>query len=167
MRELVREEQPADVSGIHDVQAAAFGAADEARLVDRLRGVVRPFLSWVAEEDGVVIGHIVFTPVAIEGRSGLLLALGPLAVRPDRQRLGVGSRLTRVGLDACRAAKAVGVVVLGHPGFYPRFGFRPALDWGLRFRDERYDRAFFAIELAPGALVGAPALVRYHSAFDD
>jgi putative acetyltransferase len=81
----------------------------------------------VAEDDGAIVGHILFTPVVVEGRPALGMGLAPLAVLPGRQRQGIGSQLVRRGLDSLRERGCPFVVVVGHPEYYPRFGFEPAL----------------------------------------
>jgi putative acetyltransferase len=84
---------------------------------------------------------------------------------PGRQKQGIGSRLVEAGLDECRRAGFDVVVVLGHPEYYPRFGFRPASIFGLRSEYDVPDPVFMAMELTPGAAMGVQGLVRYHEAF--
>jgi putative acetyltransferase len=112
-----------------------------------------------------VVGHVAFSPVAIEGGGPPALGLGPLAVEPAAQREGIGSALVRAGLERCAALAKI-VVVLGHASYYPRFGFRPAAALGLRYRGEGLDASFFVLELAPAALAGVSGRVRYHEAFE-
>lgn len=163
----VRAEAPEDFGAVRRINELAFGGGDEAALVEALRGAARPHVSLVAEEDGRVVGHIFFSPVALEPESPGLFSMGlaPMAVLPERQRGGVGSRLVRAGLEECRRAGCGVVVVLGHPEYYPRFGFRPASEKGLRCEYDVPDEVFMATELVPGALDGRPRLVRYHPAF--
>lgn len=162
----VRAETPADVDAIRRVDDAAFGRAAEGRLLDALRGAVAPFVSLVACAGDDVVGHILFTPVTVSG-AWTAMALGPMAVRPDRQRAGVGAALVRAGLSACRALGHEVVFVLGHPGYYPRFGFTPAPPRGLTCKWPVPDDAFMVAELAPGALRGRAGRVDYAPAFDD
>ena len=133
---LVRDESPADADAIAAVQAAAFrehpfSRHDEAQIVERLREQGALTLSLVALEPstGEVLGHAAFSPVQMEGEGALpgWQGLGPVAVRPGRQRQGVGSALVRAGLARLNAAGSPGCVVLGDPGWYARFGFQ-ALD---------------------------------------
>lgn len=168
LRELVvRAEAAADRGAVRAVHEAAFETALEAELVDALREAARPLVSLVAEEGGVVVGHILFTPVELVGRGELrLFGLAPMAVLPERQRRGVGSELVRAGLAACRRAGGGAVVVVGHPAYYPRFGFSPAAAAGLRCEFEVPDEAFLVRELEPGSLDGAGGLIRYHEAFN-
>ena len=165
---LLRPERVQDVGPIHEVFEAAFGRPDEAELVDRLRDRARPFISWVAEREDVVLGHILFTPVRIEEGDSVSTAIGlaPLSVRPDHQREGIGIALCRRGLEACREAGERVAFVLGHPGYYPRFGFQPAWEAGLYYERPGPNPAFMVAELVPGALAGLRGRVRYHEAFE-
>lgn len=163
----IRAERPIDVAAIHAVNAAAFPTADEADLVDALRAAADPYLSLVAEVDGKVVGHILFTPVTHADHPKLkLMGLAPMAVHPDHQRTGIGSALVRAGLEACRDLGMLGVVVLGHPDYYPRFGFRPAgTTFGISSAYDVPDEVFLALELVEGALTGCSGCVAYHPAF--
>jgi putative acetyltransferase len=163
---ILRTEQPRDPTGIRTVHLAAFGSPAEANLVDELRAVARPLVSWVAEEDGQILGHVLFSPVTLTGHSELnLLGLAPLAVLPPSQRRGVGTALVHAGLEACREFGVGAVVVLGHPTYYPRFGFRPAANFGLTCEYDSPPEAFMALELQPGHLAAASGTIRYHDAF--
>lgn len=145
----------------------AFGQPLEAQIVDDLRASARPLISLVAEVEGRVVGHILFSPVTIEpSPEGLRgLGLAPLAVLPEFQRLGVGSHLVRAGLEACRSLAVDFVVVLGHPDYYPRFGFVPARSCGLGCEYPVPDEVFLVLELRPGSLAGVSGLVRYRPEF--
>jgi putative acetyltransferase len=164
----IRPEQPEDYPDVFLVNERAFGTSAEARLVDSVRPVVRPFISLVAVLEDKVVGHILFTPVAIEGdtKAWRAMALGPMSVLPKYQNQGIGSRLVLAGLEACRQINEPVVFVLGHPGFYPRFGFQPAAEKGLRYKHSDFDPYFMVTELVPGALNGMSGLVKYHSEFD-
>lgn len=170
MPETIRAERPDDADAIRRVNDLAFGQPQEGRLVDALRADGAAFVSLVAESGGVVVGHILFSPVTVEGEGAVVtaaVALAPMAVVPRRQRQGIGGRLVREGLAACRAAGAASVIVLGHPEYYPRFDFRPAAEFGLRCEFPVPPEVFFARELVPGALDGPGGVVRYHAAFAD
>jgi putative acetyltransferase len=151
---------------VREVHERAFGRREEAAIVEELRGG-DGVVSLVAECEGRVLGHVLFGPVALDGPAGVsrALALGPLAVLPESQRRGVGSRLVRAGLAACRERGEGVVFVLGHAAYYPRFDFRPAGPLGLRYRSPAFDASFFVVELVPGALAGRTGLVRYPPAF--
>lgn len=165
---IIRAETGADRAAVYDVNRLAFGQPDEAELVDRLRAAGRAIVSLVAVSDGTVVGHILFSPVTVEdgGAAPHWLGLAPMAVRPARQRSGIGAALVRAGLGAARAAGATAVVVLGHPQYYPRFGFTPASRAGLRCVYDAPDEAFMAIELVAGGLAGRRGLVRYAPELD-
>lgn len=147
---LIRREQPADVQAIHAVHAAAFEpqAAGqvpvEAGLVDALRADDGwlPALSLVAREHDAVIGHVVCTRASVSGRPAL--GLGPLGVLPDLQGKGVGGALMHAVLGAAEALGEPLVVLLGHTGYYPRFGFRPAAELGITPPDPAWREAFQA-----------------------
>ncbi len=166
MELTIRPERASDASAVHTVVAAAFERDDEAKLVDALRGVAEPYIAFVAEAEGRVIGHIAFTPITLGGDGPAAMGLAPVAVEPNTQNRGVGSALVRAGLKAC-AERDVGLVfVLGHAEYYPRFGFRPAFDLGFHYRSSEFDPSFFVLELSPGAAAGRSGFVRYHSAFE-
>jgi putative acetyltransferase len=163
---LVRAERPGDADAIWRVHAAAFGRPAEADLVNALRTSADPYLGLVAEASGAVAAHVAFSPVTVEhGRpSGPVLGLAPLAVDPALQRRGAGAALVEAGLRACADRGAGLVFVLGHPAYYARFGFAPALPRFLYESAER-SRAFFVRELVPGAADGLGGRVTYHRAF--
>jgi putative acetyltransferase len=161
----IRNEGIADIEAIRRVNEAAFGQPAEARLVDALREQATPFLSLVADDDGAIVGHICFTPV--EAGHTTILGLAPMAVLPERQKEGIGTKLIEAGLAACRRAGFGAVVVLGHPQYYPRFGFEPAATKGLRSEYDVPHEAFMLLELVPGAAAGLEGVARYHRAFSD
>ena len=166
----LRPERPADRPAIHDVEARAFGGPAEADLVDvlRERGELVVSLVAVGSERHELIGHVGFSPVRVDGAGAVpgLVGLAPLAVVPERQRQGVGAALVRRGLDVLREQGYRACVVLGHASYYPRFGFRPAAGFGLRFPGARSQDSFFALELVPGALDGVAGEVRYAPPFE-
>jgi putative acetyltransferase len=166
----VRPESPDDCDAIANVNRLAFGGEGEARLVEALRASdgFDPELSLVAVGEGTVVGHVLFSPIVIEAedRRTPALALAPMAVLPQRQRQGIGSELVRRGLVACRVRGHRLVVVLGHPEYYPRFGFQAARPHGILCPYEAPDEAFMVFALVPGALDGVAGTVKYPPAFD-
>lgn len=163
----IRLELPDDELSIRDTNEQAFGTPTEARLVDRLRGSPDS-ISLVATIGDRVVGHILFTPITIEPAARVRVAgLAPMAVRPENQRSGLGSQLVRAGLDHCRQHGYAAVVVVGHPEFYPRFGFMRAGAKGLRCEFPVPDEVFMAVELTTGALADVRGLVRYRPEFSE
>ena len=164
----VRTEKECDRETVRAVNLSAFDTPSEADLVDALRQQVRPTISLVAEENGEVVGHILFSPVSLSGHPNLkVMGLAPMAVAPTHQKKGTGSALVRSGLEQCRQLDFVAVVVLGHPEYYPRFGFSPASKFGIDSEYDVPDEVFMAVELQPEALSGKTGTVGYHSAFSD
>jgi len=171
---LIRAEGPADFAAIGEVNRLAFGGEGEASLVAKLRewpGFI-PGLSLVAVKAGQVVGHILISPVEIapEGDAALavtVLSLAPMAVLPEFQNQGIGSALVRRGLDEARRLGHKIVVVVGHPHYYPRFGFEPARPRGLEAPFPVPDEAFLVLELVPGALAGVRGTIIYPPAFDE
>ena len=162
----VRFEQPDDAAAVRDINEQAFGSPIEARIVESLRGAPE-CLSLVATTSGPVVGHILFSPVSLEPPVECRVAgLGPMSVRPDHQRAGIGSQLIRAGLDACRQHGYSAVVVVGHPEYYPRFGFEPAHTRGLTLPDFDVPHdVFMVIELEAGVRERLRGAVRYRSEF--
>lgn len=162
---LIRPEVTADREAIGQVNRLAFGQPDEARLVDELRegGFVR--VSLVAESQGQVVGHILFSelPIVSDSEVTPALSLAPLAVLPEFQRQGIGQQLVTAGLEACRKGRHRIVIVLGHQAFYPRFGFSAKLAAPLQspFAGD----SFMAVELEVGALNGVVGRVCYPPPF--
>ncbi len=163
----IRGERPGDATAIRAVNLAAFPTAFEADLVDRLRSSAKPTISQVAVVDDEIAGHIFFSPVRISKRDDLkVMGLAPMAVRPAYQRQGIGAALIHSGLAGCQLLGYGAVVVLGHPGYYPRFGFTPADRAGLRCVYDVPVEAFMMLELHPGYLQNVQGTVTYHPAFD-
>jgi putative acetyltransferase len=161
----VREETPRDFAAIRDVVASAFGRADESKLVDALRDEGYARLSLVAESDGEIVGHILFSELRIVGphKTVAALALAPLAVVPTQQKHGIGSLLAREGLKRLTDADHRIVIVLGHPDYYPRFGFSAEL---ARQLSSLYaGESFMALELIAGAMDGVQGNVEYPPSF--
>ena len=162
----IREERPEDAGTVRAVNLAAFETSVEANLVDALRDQARPIVSLVAEDGGAIVGHILFSPVTlVHGPNLPMMGLAPMAVVPERQRTGIGSRLVRAGLEHCRREGVAAVVVVGHATYYPRFGFVPGSRFGLACEYDVPDDVFLACELRDGALSGVSGTVRYHPAF--
>ena len=164
----IREEQPGDRESVRQVNLAAFDDVSEARVVDKLRAACDDYLAFVAVEDEKVVGHILFTPVTLDGHSVTGMGLAPMAVLPAHQRAGIGSRLVRHGLEHLRQSGCPFVIVLGHPEYYPRFGFERASKYQLRSQWEGVpDDAFMVAALEEDALPEAGGVARYRDEFDE
>jgi putative acetyltransferase len=166
---FIRAENEEDYEEVHRVIEMAFGQSDEARLVAALRKVAHPNISLVALEGERVVGHIFFSPVTVESDRNVFTAMGlaPMAVLPEYQNRGVGSLLVWEGLRECLMIGHNVVVVLGHSGYYPRFGFTTARLKGLACEYDVEDSHFMVAELEPGALKGRQGLVKYHPVFNN
>jgi putative acetyltransferase len=165
MATLIRIEAPSDANAVVNVNRLAFGQEDEARLVASLRDEGHVRMSLVAEEGGSVVGHVLFSRLAIETQNGTVeaLALAPLAVVPEWQGRGIGSALVREGLRICAERGHRVVIVLGDPVFYGRFGF--SADRARLLRSLYSGPAFQALELMPGALEAIDGEVIYPPPF--
>jgi putative acetyltransferase len=162
----IRPERAADIASVHALNCAAFETSTEADLVDALRERAEPIISLVADAEGSIVGHILFSPVTLSGRAELkIMGLAPMAVAPANQRRGIGSALVRAGLERCKELGSSAVVVLGHPEYYPRFDFVPASRFGIGCEYDVPDEVFMALEFEPGILGGQTGTIRYHPVF--
>jgi putative acetyltransferase len=165
---LIRPENPTDHASIRHVNTLAFGQPNEADLVDALRRHQALTLSLVAVQDHRLVGHIAFSPVSIVSATTThdALGLGPMGVLPTHQRQGIGSQLVESGLQACRDIGCGVVVVLGHPHYYPRFGFTPAMPYGIVWEHDAPEEAFMVKALQEGVLAQTRGVVKYRPEFD-
>ena len=163
----VRAEKPGDEARIRHVNEEAFCGEGEAEIVEKLRNRRVLTLSLVAVWNGEIVGHIAFSPVAVRTESSGFeaLALAPMAVLPAHQRKGIGSTLVRAGLEECRRLCHEILFVVGHPDYYPRFGFVPAKPRGLDCEFEVPDEAWMVLELREGALAGRRGTVSFQPEF--
>lgn len=165
----IRTERQDDITLVRAVNEAAFGQAAEAAIVDAIRERLPDVVSLVAVEAERIVGHVFFSPVKAsdEKRSLSGMALGPMAVVPERQRRGIGSRLVRAGIEAMRERNCPFIIVLGHPEYYPRFGFVPASQHGLTCQWPGVpDAAFMVLILDAAKMAGVRGTVRYRDEFD-
>jgi putative acetyltransferase len=164
----IREENKTDLDAIYTVNLSAFETPAEANLVNVLRDSVQLIISLVADVDGATIGHIMFSPVMLSGHTNLkIMGLAPMAVIPTQQNRGVGSALVKAGLERCRKLDYSAVVVLGHPKYYPRFGFIPSSEFNITSEYEVPDDVFMAMELKPLALRNVSGTIKYSDAFSN
>ena len=164
----IRSEAPADSASVRSVNELAFGQSEEADLVDSLRKGCHNLVSLVAESANQIVGHILFSPAFIECDGGTMagMALGPMAVLPEFQRQGIGSQLVHAGLDQPEVASSPFVIVLGHPEYYPRFGFEPARKYRVRSTWEVPDDVFMILVGDAASLGGQGGVARYRPEFD-
>jgi len=158
----IREERPDDVSAIHGVVSRSCGL-QEARLVSRLRSNSAVTLSLVALLEREVVGHILYTPASVEGVTGA--ALGPMGVVPERQHQGIGTTLVEIGNRLLAERGCPFIVVLGHPTFYPRFGFVPASTHGITCVWKVPDNVFMVRVLDHRLLQRVRGLANYREEF--
>jgi putative acetyltransferase len=169
---IIRQENPDDYSGIRETNFMAFDTGEnEARLVELIRESEQfvPEFSLVAvKDDGEVIGHILFSIIHLVTKQGTVptLGLAPMAVKPGYQNSGIGSDLVNEGIKACRALRYDHIFVLGHPNFYPRFGFSPASQFGIDSPFPVPDEVFMVLELKIGSLSGLQGKIKYPPAFN-
>jgi len=164
----IREERASDEQSVRRINDLAFEHGPEAALVDNLRLSCDRYLSFVAVDQGSVIGHILFTPVTLDSSDVVGMGLAPMAVLPAHQREGVGSLLVRHGLDYLRQSDCPFVIVLGHPRYYPRFGFERASHYKLGCQWEGVpDEAVMVVVFDKQAVPEEGGIVRYRDEFND
>ena len=165
----IRSEQPQDVDGIRHVNAKAFGQSEEADLVDKLRRNCDDILSLVALEASIVVGHVLFSPAVLENEGETVVgsALAPVAVLPAYQKQGIGTALIQKGLHILTAAHCPFVIVLGHPEYYPRFGFEQARKNGIQCEWDVPDDAFMILMLDEQRIKIRSGMARYRPEFSE
>jgi putative acetyltransferase len=164
----IRTERPQDSAAIQEVHSKAFGGPVEAKLVQLICERKKALISLVAVSDGKIVGHILFSKVTIASSPNTFNAvgLGPVAVLPEFQRTGIGSKLIRDGLKQCQQAGYDAVVLVGEPAYYSRFGFSRAADFGLQNEYGVHDE-FMVLPLRDGALAGVNGMVKYQPEFQE
>jgi putative acetyltransferase len=161
----IRQERPGDIGAVRHVNRRAFARDDEADIVDALRANEAALLSLVASLDDRVVGHIMYSPAVIGDLTGA--ALGPMAVLPEYQRQGIGSRLVAAGNQQLVVEGCPFVVVVGHPTFYPRFGFTPASARGITCRWKVPDEVFMVLVLDETRMGRVAGMATYRDEFSN
>ena len=159
----IREEHPDDVDAIRNVNKRAFGQEQEGHIVGALRSNGAALLSLVATLNGRVVGHIMYSPITVGDVTGA--ALGPMAVLPEHQRLGIGSKLVEAGNQRLKDAGWPFIIVLGHAHFYPRFGFMPANTFGITCEWDVPADVFMVLILDRQKMYGIYGLAKYRQEF--
>ena len=159
----IREEHPDDVDAIRNVNKRAFGQEQEGNIVGALRSNGAALLSLVATLNGRVVGHIMYSPITVGDVTGA--ALGPMAVLPEHQRLGIGSKLVEAGNQRLKDAGWPFIIVLGHAHFYPRFGFMPANTFGITCEWDVPADVFMVLILDQQKMNGIYGLAKYRQEF--
>lgn len=175
-RTIIRKENSYDHNWVIELTEKAFESLEisdhnEGKLVDKLRKAQTFIdeLSLVAELNGQVIGHILFTPITIDNGQQQFqsLILAPVSVLPEFQKQGIGGQLIRAGHQRAIELGFQSVILLGHPGYYPRFGYNPASTWGIKTHIPLpSDDVFMAVELTEGALTGVSGMVIFPPEFN-
>lgn len=160
----IRPEKPDDYPHVFQVNSFAFGTDAEAKLVEKLRNV-QPHISLVAEIEGNIVGHIFFSPMFFENEKTDFFGLAPMAVLPEFQNQGIGSKLVREGLRIAAEIGFIAIFVLGHKNYYPRFGFEVAKTKGFTSEYPVPDEHFMVLELKKDALKGKQGLIKYSPEF--
>jgi putative acetyltransferase len=160
----IREEHPDDVAAVREVNRRAFGQDQESNIVDALRTNGAALLSLVATVDGQVVGHIMFSPLTV-AENVKAVALGPMAVAPEYQRQGIGTRLIDAGNRKIKDAGYPFIIVVGHAEYYPRFGFRPAGKYGIKCEWDVPEEVFMVLMLDAAKMQGVAGLAKYRDEF--
>lgn len=159
----IREEHPDDVDAVRNVNKRAFGQEQEGHIVDALRSNGAALLSLVATLNGRVVGHVMYSPITVGDVTGA--ALGPMAVLPEHQRLGIGSKLVEAGNQKLKDAGWPFIIVLGHAHFYPRFGFTPASALGITCEWDVPADVFMVLILDQQKMDGISGSAKYRQEF--
>ena len=167
---IIRQEKPEDIKAIHTLNEQAFGALEEANIIDKLRDTCKGLLSLVAAEKNKIVGHILFSPATIEGKHGVVegMGLAPMAVLPEMQRQGIGTQLVKKGIKYLERTKCPFIIVLGHPEYYPRFGFEIASKYGIKSQWEGVpDEAFMILWLDKSMMNRVSGIGKYKDEFTE
>jgi predicted N-acetyltransferase YhbS len=170
MKIIIRQERPNDYEKVYEINKRAFNQENESELIKKIRKGQNhiPALSLVAEIEGKLVGHILFSKIKIVGDLNYdSLALAPMAVIPEYQKKGIGSKLVAGGLKKAKKLGFNSIIVLGHKDYYTKFGFRRASRWGIKCPFEVPDDVFMAIELTINALDGKAGIVAYPDEFNE
>ena len=161
---VIREEGADDIAAVREVNWCAFGQEQESNIVDALRANGGALLSLVAIMNDRIVGHVIYSPVSVSDMVNGA-ALGPMAVLPEHQRQGIGTRLVEAGNQKIKDAGHPFIIVVGHAEYYPRFGFRPASEYGVKCEWDVPNDVFMVLVLDPAKMQGMSGLARYRHEF--
>jgi putative acetyltransferase len=166
---IIRQEKPEDIDDIHALNELAFGQPQEANIIDKLRINCDNLLSLVAIENEKVVEHVLFSPVEIEGQHEIIRGMGlaPMAVLPEMQHKGIGTQLVKSEIENLRKMQCPFIIILGHPEYYPRFGFERASLYGIKCQWEGIpDDAFMILWLDKSKMNRVSGLAKYRDEFN-
>jgi len=165
----IREEGPEDYIVIKETNDLAFGQEQESKIIDSLRKNCDNLLSFVAVDNGKVVGHIMFSPVIIDGSENPIqgMGLGPMAVLPEYQRRGIGSVLVKEGISILKDRNCLFIILVGHPEYYHRFGFKKASLYNIKCQWEVPEEAFMILVLNESAMSGVSGTAKYRDEFNE
>lgn len=166
----IREERRADYQAIRDVNNQAFNQPQEGTIIEKIRESGVEILSLVAIIDNKIVGHIFFSPVRMEEQATLKdgMGLAPMAVLPDYQQQGIGSKLIKEGIQRLKLKSVPYIIVLGHKDYYPKFGFETASKYGLKCQwDGVPDEAFMVMILDDKMKPKIHGVAKYRDEFDE
>jgi len=165
----IRFEKPEDIPLIYSLLEQTFKRDAEAKLADKLRQACAEHLSLVADDNGTIIGHIMFTPVLIRNDTVVQgMGLAPMAVLPSRQGRGIGTLLVKSGLQILKEKECPFVIVLGHPDYYPRFGFQAASRFNIKSQwDGVPDEAFMLLVMDDKAMRNVSGIAIFRDEFNE
>jgi predicted N-acetyltransferase YhbS len=168
---IIRTETEKDFDEVYKLNYLAFGnREDESKLVERIRKSDEyvPELSIIAEMDNEIVGHLLLSKAVVEDHENVftVIVLAPIAVKPNRQKQGIGSRLIEEGIRRCKTLGYGIILLIGHPSYYPRLGFQPARKYGLELKQfEVPDEVFMVYEVVEGKLKEIKGELKYPKAF--
>ena len=163
---LIRQESRTDYRKIRELTDGAFGSTEESQLIDKLRTAGVVLLSLVAEDEGEIVGHILFSRIVIESAGAAIpvVALAPMCVSSVHQKKGIGGALIQQGIRILRQRGEKVIFAVGHKRYFPKFGF--SADLAKQFQCEYSGDTFFTLELQPGWIAGKSGTVVYPEAFN-
>ena len=161
----IRPESKRDYLQIKQINDLAFNQENEGIMIENLRSKPEfiPELSLIAKLENEIVGHILFLPLKIKNNNSefTTLSLAPMAVKSEYQKMGIGGKLMKKGFEVSKELGFTSIIVLGYPEYYPKFGFKPAINWGIKPPIDVPSEVFMAIELEKDALKDVSGTVEF------